>query len=136
MRAQKACLPGTEYPAGIPNGHPAVSRPPGGRTGLERRLDGGGHELRGLRVDDDVPAKQHAADDLPGVPGRRPAGGSCPAGPGVSVAAGDRERECARRACDSTRVGARARLVHEHLLTHRYRQADVGRAGVARPVAD
>ena len=41
----------------------------GGRTGLERRLDGGGDELRGLRVDSDIPAKQHPADDLPGVPG-------------------------------------------------------------------
>src|SRR6266568_6733832 len=37
-----------------------------GRTGLERGLDGGGDELRGLRVDDDVPAEQHAADDLRG----------------------------------------------------------------------
>jgi hypothetical protein len=37
--------------------------------GLERCLDGD-HELRGFRVDDDVPAEQHAADDLPGVPGR------------------------------------------------------------------
>ena len=27
-----------------------------------------GDEVRGLRVDDDVPAEQHAADDLPGVP--------------------------------------------------------------------
>ena len=27
-------------------------------------------ELRGLRVDSDVPAEQHPADDLPGVPGR------------------------------------------------------------------
>jgi hypothetical protein len=34
---------------------------------LERRLDGGGHELRSFRVDDDVPAEQHAAGDLPGV---------------------------------------------------------------------
>jgi hypothetical protein len=25
---------------------------------LERRLDGGGHELRSFRVDDDVPAEQ------------------------------------------------------------------------------
>jgi hypothetical protein len=48
----------------------APARRPGGRTGLERRLDGGGHELRGLRVDDDVPAQQHAADDMAGVPGR------------------------------------------------------------------
>jgi len=46
-----------------------VARPPGGRTGLERRLDGG-HELRRFRVDDDVPAEQHAAGGLPGVPGR------------------------------------------------------------------
>jgi hypothetical protein len=37
---------------------------------LERGLDGGGDELRGLRVDGDVTAEQHAADDLPGVPGR------------------------------------------------------------------
>ena len=28
---------------------------------MERRLDGGGDELRGFRVDDDVPAEQHAA---------------------------------------------------------------------------
>ena len=43
---------------------------PGRRTGLERRLDGGGDALRRLRVDDDVPAEQHAADDLPGPRGR------------------------------------------------------------------
>jgi hypothetical protein len=43
---------------------------PGGRTGLERGLDGGGDELRGPGVDGDVPAEQHAANDLPGVPGR------------------------------------------------------------------
>jgi hypothetical protein len=42
-------------------------RRPGGRAGLERGLDGGGDELRGLRVDDDVPAEQNAADDLPGM---------------------------------------------------------------------
>jgi hypothetical protein len=30
-------------------------------------LDGGRNELRGLRVDDDVPAEQHAADHLPGA---------------------------------------------------------------------
>src|SRR6266700_1644260 len=48
----------------------ASARRPGGRTGLKRRLDGGGGELRGLRVDDDVPAEQHAADNLPGVPER------------------------------------------------------------------
>jgi hypothetical protein len=46
---------------------PTWARRPGGRIDLERRLDGGGDELRGLRVDDDVPAEQHAADDLPGV---------------------------------------------------------------------
>jgi len=40
----------------------------GGRGGLERGLDGVGDELRGLRVDGDVPAEQHATDDLPGVP--------------------------------------------------------------------
>jgi hypothetical protein len=37
---------------------------------LERGLDGGSHGLRSFRVDDDVPAEQHAADDLPGVPDR------------------------------------------------------------------
>jgi hypothetical protein len=37
---------------------------------LECCLDGGGDELRGFRVDDDVPAEQHAADDVPGVRGR------------------------------------------------------------------
>jgi hypothetical protein len=37
---------------------------------LERGLDGGGDEVRGLRVNGDVAAEQHAADDLPGVPGR------------------------------------------------------------------
>jgi len=49
----------------------ASARWPGGRGGPERGLDGVGDELRGLRVDDDVPAEQHAADDLPGVPGPR-----------------------------------------------------------------
>jgi hypothetical protein len=39
----------------------------GQRTGLEHSLDGGRDELRGLRVYDDVPAKQNAADHLPGV---------------------------------------------------------------------
>jgi len=43
------------------------ARPPGGLTGLERGLDGGRDELCCLRIDDDVPAQQHAADDLPGV---------------------------------------------------------------------
>jgi hypothetical protein len=56
---------------------PAPARRPGGRTGLERGLDGSGDEPRGLRVDDDVPAEQNAADDLPGMRGRvvRAAGG-------------------------------------------------------------
>src|SRR5258708_37336323 len=40
---------------------------PGPGVGLERGLDGGRDELRGLRVDDDVPAEQHAPDHLPGV---------------------------------------------------------------------
>jgi hypothetical protein len=43
------------------------SRRRGRRTGLERGLDGGRDEFRGFRVDDDVPAEQDAADDLPGV---------------------------------------------------------------------
>jgi hypothetical protein len=47
----------------------APARRPGRRTGLERSPDGGRDELRGLRVDDDVPAEQDAADDLPGVRG-------------------------------------------------------------------
>jgi hypothetical protein len=38
----------------------APARRPGRRTGLERSPDGGRDELRGLRVDDDVPAEQHA----------------------------------------------------------------------------
>ena len=46
------------------------ARPPGGCAGLKRGLDGGGGgELGGLRIDGDVPAQQHAAGDLPGVPG-------------------------------------------------------------------
>ena len=49
----------------------ALARRPGRRTArLERGLDGGGDEPRGLRVDDDVPAEQNAADDLPGMRGR------------------------------------------------------------------
>ena len=48
----------------------APARWPGRRTRLERGLDGGGDEPRGLRVDDDVPAEQNAADDLPGMRGR------------------------------------------------------------------
>ena len=47
-------------------------------VGLECSLDGVGDKLRGLRVDGDVAAEQHAADDLPGVPGRiLRAGGHC-----------------------------------------------------------
>ena len=42
----------------------------GGRSGLERGLDGVGDKLRGLRVDSDVAAEQHAANDLTGVPER------------------------------------------------------------------
>jgi len=49
----------------------APARRPGRRTDLERGLDGGGDELRGLRVDGDVPAEQYAADDLPDVRGYR-----------------------------------------------------------------
>jgi hypothetical protein len=37
---------------------------------LEHGLDCGGDELRGLRVDRDVPAEQHAADDVADVAGR------------------------------------------------------------------
>ena len=46
---------------------PTLARRPGRRTGAERGLDGGGDELRGLGVDDDVPAEQNTADDLPSV---------------------------------------------------------------------
>jgi hypothetical protein len=49
----------------------APARRPGRRTDLERGLDAGGDELRGLRVDGDVPAEQYAADDLPDVRGYR-----------------------------------------------------------------
>jgi hypothetical protein len=42
----------------------------GGRAGVECGLDGVGDELRGLRVDGDVAAEQHAADDVAGVAGR------------------------------------------------------------------
>jgi hypothetical protein len=38
-----------------------------GVPGLSAALDGGRDELRGLRVDDDVPAEQNAAGDLPGM---------------------------------------------------------------------
>jgi hypothetical protein len=57
---------------------PALARRPGGRTGAERGADGVGDELGGLGVDGDVAAEQHAADDLPGVPGCvLRAGGQC-----------------------------------------------------------
>jgi hypothetical protein len=49
---------------------PTPERRPGGRTDVERCLDGSGDELRGLGVDSDVPAEQHAADNLAHVPGR------------------------------------------------------------------
>ncbi len=49
---------------------PTPARRPGGRTGAEHGLDSVGDELGGLRVDGDVAAEQHAADNLPGVPGR------------------------------------------------------------------
>ena len=41
------------------------ARRPGRRIGL----DGAGDDLRGLRFDNDVPAEQNAADDLPGMRG-------------------------------------------------------------------
>jgi hypothetical protein len=37
---------------------------------LESGLDGSSDELGGLRVDGDVPAEQHAADDVANVAGR------------------------------------------------------------------
>jgi len=45
----------------------APARKQGRRTRLERGLDGDSDELRGLRVDDDIPAEQNAANDLPGM---------------------------------------------------------------------
>jgi len=50
-------------------GSRSPARRPGRRADLERGLDGGRDEPRGLRVDDDVPAEQNVADDLPGVRG-------------------------------------------------------------------
>ena len=68
-------LPGQNRGGPVSRGNtPAPARRPGGGTGAERGLDGVGDELGGLGVDGDVPAEQHAADDLPGVPGARPAG--------------------------------------------------------------
>ena len=49
---------------------PASARRPGKRTGSERGLDGDRDVPSGLGVDDDAPAEQNTADDLPGV-GRR-----------------------------------------------------------------
>ena len=78
MRAFKPYL-ATVYrrPRGQNSGSLPVAGPrgpavwwPGGRGRLEDGLDGGGDELRGLGIDGDVAAEQHAADDLPGVPGR------------------------------------------------------------------
>jgi hypothetical protein len=46
---------------------PIPARRPGRRIRLERGLDGGRDEPRGLGVNDDVPAEQDTADDLPGV---------------------------------------------------------------------
>ena len=60
--------------------------PPGGLTGLERGLDGGREELRSLRIDDDVPAQRHTADDLPCVrerAGRASGGGGGTGGIGL-----------------------------------------------------
>jgi hypothetical protein len=48
----------------------APARRPGRRAGAERGLDGIGDKLGRLGVDGDVPAEQHAADDLARVPGR------------------------------------------------------------------
>jgi hypothetical protein len=55
-------------PAAGPGGRRRGGRE--GAGGLERGLDGGGDELRGLGVDGDVAAEQHAADDMTGVAGR------------------------------------------------------------------
>ena len=57
---------------------------------MERRLDRRGDELRGLRIDDDVPAEQHAADDLPGV--RADGGGAGTGG----IAGRGHTRDCRR----------------------------------------
>jgi hypothetical protein len=65
----------------------APAQRPGRRTGSECGLDGGRDELRGLRVDDDVPAEQNAADHLPGVPG----GGGGTGGIGLGHTRTDRE---------------------------------------------
>lgn len=67
--ARKPASARSEQGGAVSGGNtPASARRPGGRTGLERGLDGVGDELGGLCVDGDVAAEQHAADDLPGVP--------------------------------------------------------------------
>ena len=49
---------------------PVAARRLGQSAGVDRGLHGGGDELGGLGVDGDVAAEQHAADDLPRVPGQ------------------------------------------------------------------
>ena len=63
MRRPRAWRCRRTGPADVTHRGRAAGCAPGGGAGLERGLD----ELRGLRVDDDVPAEQHAADHLPGV---------------------------------------------------------------------
>ena len=53
----------------------------GGRGRLERGADGVSDELRGFRVDGDAAAQQHAADDVPGVPGHVLGGSGHSSGP-------------------------------------------------------
>jgi hypothetical protein len=75
----------------------APARRGGRRAGLQRGLDGGRDELRGLRVDDDVPAEQHPADDLPGMRGRvRADGGGGTGGIGLGHTRDCRETVLAR----------------------------------------
>ena len=82
------------------------ARPPGGLTGLERGLDGGRDELRGLRIDDDVPAQQHVADDLPGVRERagRASGGGAASSPWPVSLASSLDRRRWARSCARTRA--------------------------------
>jgi hypothetical protein len=77
QRTRVPCLPGpvheplSEQRLAIGRGNTSArARRPGRRTRLERGLDSGGDEPRGLRVDDDVPAEQNAADDPSGMQGR------------------------------------------------------------------
>ena len=56
-------MPGQNGGSQLVGGRRQAPRRRGGRTGLQRRLDGVGDELRDLRVDGDVPAEQHPADD-------------------------------------------------------------------------